>query len=97
MAASPEELKLKEEKKKIQDEKKKLKDEQKKAQKDAKKRAKELAKKEMEYAKQKANPKKDVGYQNGPLKPYMGSDGHLHCTYCRRRYEPGHRCNKPYK
>lgn len=48
MAASPEELKLKEEKKKIQDEKKKLKDEQKKAQNEAKKRAKELSKQESE-------------------------------------------------
>lgn len=46
MASSPEELKLKEEKKKIQDEKKKLKDEQNKAKKEAKKRAKELAKQE---------------------------------------------------
>ena len=48
MAASPEEQKLKEQKKQIQDEKKKLKDEQKKAQNDAKKRAKELAKQESE-------------------------------------------------
>ena len=48
MAATPEEIKLKEEKKKIQDEKKKLKDEQKKAQKSAKERAKELAKQESE-------------------------------------------------
>ena len=48
MASSPEELKLKEEKKKIQDEKKKIKDEQKKAQQEAKKRAKELAKQESE-------------------------------------------------
>ncbi|MCR4649150.1 MAG: hypothetical protein K5776_08740 [Lachnospiraceae bacterium] len=46
MAATPEELKLKEEKKKIADEKKKLKDEQKKAQKEAKAKAKELAKQE---------------------------------------------------
>ncbi|MBO4311309.1 MAG: hypothetical protein J5856_09635 [Lachnospiraceae bacterium] len=48
MASSPEEIKLKEEKKKIQDEKKKLKNEQKKSQQDAKKRAKELAKQEAE-------------------------------------------------
>ncbi len=48
MAASPEEQKLKEQKKQIQDEKKKLKDEQKKAQNEAKKRAKELAKQESE-------------------------------------------------
>ena len=48
MAASPEEQKLKEQKKLIQDEKKKLKDEQKKAQNEAKKRAKELAKQESE-------------------------------------------------
>ncbi|MCR5846559.1 MAG: hypothetical protein K6G75_00345 [Lachnospiraceae bacterium] len=46
MAPTPEELKLKEEKKKIQDEKKKLKDERKKAEKSAKQRAKELAKQE---------------------------------------------------
>jgi len=48
MAPTPEEIKLKEEKKKIQDERKKLKSEQKKAQSDAKKRAKELAKQESE-------------------------------------------------
>lgn len=46
MAATPEELKLKEEKKKLQDEKKKLKEEQKKAQKEAKAKAKEISKKE---------------------------------------------------
>lgn len=46
MSPTPEEIKLKEEKKKIQDEKKKLKEEQKKAQKTAKEKAKELAKQE---------------------------------------------------
>lgn len=46
MAPTPEELKIKEEKKKIEEEKKKLKAEQSKAKKEAKKKAKELSKKE---------------------------------------------------
>lgn len=46
MAASPEEIKRKEEKKKLEQEKKKILDEQKKAQKEAKKKAKEISKKE---------------------------------------------------
>ena len=41
--------------------------------------------------------KKITGYVNGPLKPYMGTDGYLHCAYCRLRYEPGHRCKHAYK
>ena len=53
--------------------------------------------KEKEQAKKKINVKKHPGYTNGPIKPQMGSEGYLHCAYCRRRYEPGHRCNKPYK
>ena len=53
--------------------------------------------KEKRTNKKKPQIKKDVGYVNGPIKPKMGSDGYLHCAYCRRRYEPGHRCNKPYK
>lgn len=48
MAVSPEEAKLKEEKKRIADERKKLKEEQKKSQKEAKARAKELSKQETE-------------------------------------------------
>lgn len=46
MAMSPEEAKLKEEKKRIEGEKKKLKDEQKKSKKEAKAKAKELSKRE---------------------------------------------------
>ncbi len=46
MAISPEEAKLKEEKKRIADERKKLKDEQKKSKKEAKAKAKELSKRE---------------------------------------------------
>lgn len=58
---------------------------------------KEQVKKGIENAQKKPKVKLPQGYQNGPLGPYKGSDGYLHCTYCRRRYEPGHRCNKPYK
>lgn len=46
MAASPEELKRKEEKKKLEQEKKKILEDQKKAKKEAKKKAKEISKKE---------------------------------------------------
>ena len=48
-------------------------------------------------AKQKPPQIQKIGYTNGPLKPYKGPDGYLHCTYCKRRYEPGHLCNRPYK
>ena len=41
--------------------------------------------------------KKPTGYTNGPCKPYKGPDGYLHWAYCKRRYEPGHLYNKPYK
>ena len=40
---------------------------------------------------------KPKGYINDFVKPRMGADGYLHCAYCRRRYEPGHRCDKQYK
>ena len=30
-------------------------------------------------------------------KPYKGPDGYLHCGSCRRRYEPGHICERPCK
>ena len=48
--------------------------------------------------KQKQNKVKNkIGYINNIIKPYKGPDGYLHCSYCKRRYEPGHRCEKEYK
>ncbi len=45
----------------------------------------------------KTKEKQKVGYINNFVKPKMGADGYLHCAYCRRRYETGHRCEKLYK
>ncbi len=39
---------------------------------------------------------KPGGYINNTIKPFMGADGYLHCFYCRRRYEPEHRCEQQY-
>ncbi len=47
--------------------------------------------------KKKTNIKQKVGYINNIVKPYKGNDGYLHCSYCRRRCEPGHTCEKQYK
>ena len=35
--------------------------------------------------------------QSNHHKPYKGPDGYLHCWSCRRRYEPGHICERPCK
>ena len=49
--------------------------------------------------KEKENNKIDkiAWYINNHNKPYTGADGYLHCSHCRRRYEPGHKCEKEYK
>ena len=45
----------------------------------------------------KQTNEKKIGYLNNICKPYKGSDGYLHCAYCRRRYEPGHLCDRECK
>ena len=47
--------------------------------------------------KQTNQKQKQTGYINNIVKPRIGADGYLHCAYCRRRYEPGHRCDREYK
>ena len=46
--------------------------------------------------KENKNNGKKIGYLNNMIKPYMCFDGYLHCSYCRRRYEPGHLCEQQY-
>ena len=47
--------------------------------------------------KEKTTNGKKIGYVNNIIKPYKGPDGYLHCSYCKRKYEQGHRCEKKYK
>ena len=63
-----------------------------------------IKKKEQLTDEQKTNVRKninDILSKNLPninLKyhpPYMGPDGYLHCACCKRRYEPGHKCERP--
>ena len=56
-----------------------------------------MDKKQPKNQKIKTIKKPHPGYMNGPVEPRMGADGYLHCAYCKRRYEPGHRCNRQYK
>ena len=49
---------------------------------------------------QKKNDEKKMkipSYLLNHHKPYKGPDGYLHCWSCRRRYEPGHICERPCK
>ena len=47
-----------------------------------------------EKEEQKKEQKKSV--HNDHFKPYKAFDGYMHCNHCRRRYEPGHVCERQY-
>ena len=44
----------------------------------------------------KTNEKKNHTHINNHFTSYKGPDGYLHCNHCRRRYEPGHKCEREY-